>query len=188
MTPLPTIDGGFRCIVADPPWSYRDKGSRISPDQRSALVYPTMSTPDIAALRVEAVSAEDAFLLLWTTDAHLLDGSAAHVATSWGFEPKRIIVWVKRGLSGKLAFGAGHYVRGAHELVVLCRRGKAHVRQRNERSVFEAPRSQHSKKPDALLDLAERLTPGPYLELFARRHREGWVAWGNQLDPGEVAA
>ena len=31
-------------------------------------------------------------------------------------------------------------------------------------------------------DIVERVSPGPYLELFARRRRHGWTAWGNEID------
>jgi N6-adenosine-specific RNA methylase IME4 len=36
----------------------------------------------------------------------------------------------------------------------------------------------HSVKPDAFGDLVERVSPGPYLELFCRRPRMGWDSWG----------
>jgi N6-adenosine-specific RNA methylase IME4 len=44
----------------------------------------------------------------------------------------------------------------------------------------------HSAKPEALQDLAERLSPGPRLELFARRRRAGWTCWGDQLPTAQV--
>ena len=40
----------------------------------------------------------------------------------------------------------------------------------------------HSVKPDFFYDLIEEQSPGPYLELFARRPRAGWDQWGNQID------
>jgi N6-adenosine-specific RNA methylase IME4 len=45
-------------------------------------------------------------------------------------------------------------------------------------SWFEAPRGAHSEKPALFGDLIERMSPGPYLELFARRQRLGWDSWG----------
>ena len=47
-------------------------------------------------------------------------------------------------------------------------------------SWFEWPRGRHSAKPEAFQDLVEQVSPGPYLELFARRNRLGWAAWGNE--------
>jgi N6-adenosine-specific RNA methylase IME4 len=46
---------------------------------------------------------------------------------------------------------------------------------------FTWPRGAHSSKPDAFYDMVERVSPGPYLELFARRARLGdWDYWGDQ--------
>lgn len=46
---------------------------------------------------------------------------------------------------------------------------------------IRAPRRQHSRKPDEQYDRIELLFEGPYIELFAREKRPGWIAWGNQL-------
>ncbi len=45
---------------------------------------------------------------------------------------------------------------------------------------FQWPRGEHSAKPEAFLDLVEQVSPGPYLELFARRQRFGWDTWGDE--------
>jgi N6-adenosine-specific RNA methylase IME4 len=52
---------------------------------------------------------------------------------------------------------------------------------RNVRSSFEAPVGRHSEKPDESYELIERLAPGPYVELFARRKRPGWTCLGNEV-------
>jgi N6-adenosine-specific RNA methylase IME4 len=111
--PLPTPPaGGFRCIVADPSWRFNDRGSRLAPDQvrkrRGRKGYRTLELEAIASMPVREVAADNALLFLWTTDSHLVDGSAAEVAIRWGFEPKRIWTWVKVGpppdlLAGMLA-------------------------------------------------------------------------------------
>lgn len=54
---------------------------------------------------------------------------------------------------------------------------------------FTWPRGLHSQKPEAFLDLVERVSPGPYVELFARRDRLGWDTWGNEsLGTAEMVA
>jgi len=54
---------------------------------------------------------------------------------------------------------------------------------------FQWPRGKHPVKPEAFLDLVERVSPGPYLEMFARRNRLGWDTWGTEsLNHTEVAA
>jgi N6-adenosine-specific RNA methylase IME4 len=61
--------------------------------------------------------------------------------------------------------------------------------QRAPSSWFDWPRSAHSAKPEAFLDHVEQVSPGPYLELFARRDRLGWDTWGNEsLGTAEMAA
>jgi len=51
------------------------------------------------------------------------------------------------------------------------------------------PRGAHSAKPDAFLDIVEQVSPGPYVELFARRARFGWDYWGDEsLGTAEMVA
>ena len=84
----------------------------------------------------------------------------------------------------KLQIGGGHYLRGAQELCLFAARDQTGL-VRDVPNVIFAPRTKHSAKPDELLEIAERLSPGPRLEMFARRARPGWVAWGNQAPGGE---
>jgi N6-adenosine-specific RNA methylase IME4 len=87
-------------------------------------------------------------------------------------------VWVKDRI------GMGWYVRGRHEFLLIARRGDMPTPAEADRpdSVIEAPRERHSEKPSAAYDLIERMYPGaPKVELFARRHRPGWVAWGDEV-------
>lgn len=51
---------------------------------------------------------------------------------------------------------------------------------RHPSSWFTWKRSAHSQKPEAFTDLIEQVSPPPYVELFARRHRLGWDVWGNE--------
>ena len=187
--------GPFKCIVADPPWPIKWSGGpaykingrgekRINPNFKRKLSYPTMTVQEIASLAVSEIAADDAHLYLWTPDKWLISGEAAFVAKSWGFDPLRLIVWCKRG------FGLGRFPRPQHEAVLVCRRGKLDFNLRNSGSVHEwkmpygkAGKSSariHSAKPEEVLDLVEQASPGPYLELFARRRRLGWSYWGNE--------
>jgi N6-adenosine-specific RNA methylase IME4 len=42
--------------------------------------------------------------------------------------------------------------------------------------------------PDGFYEKVVKLFPGPYLELFARERRDGWTAWGDQIDRFREAA
>jgi N6-adenosine-specific RNA methylase IME4 len=99
-------------------------------------------------------------------------------------------LWAEARLT--LQMGMGRITRNVVEYLLIGVRGKnytQHVLQRNqnglvlaeEESVILAPRSTHSTKPEAAYALIERTTPGPYLELFARRERDGWTSWGNEI-------
>lgn len=56
-----------------------------------------------------------------------------------------------------------------------------------ETTWFTWPRGRHSVKPAAFLDLVESVSPGPYVELFARQPRLGWDSWGHGYEIGESA-
>jgi N6-adenosine-specific RNA methylase IME4 len=50
------------------------------------------------------------------------------------------------------------------------------------RQVIFSPRREHSRKPDEVYDLIEKMYPeATKLELFARTARDGWDQWGNEV-------
>lgn len=75
------------------------------------------------------------------------------------------------------------------ELVEFENAGKNPPLSRTPGRWFTWRRGRHGQKPEAFLDLVESVSPGPYLELFARRNRLGWDTWGNEaLEHVEVGA
>jgi N6-adenosine-specific RNA methylase IME4 len=64
--------------------------------------------------------------------------------------------------------------------VLFARRGSLLSSTHIDRNWWQWSRSAHSQKPEAFIDLVEQVSPGPYVELFARRHRLGWDVWGNE--------
>ena len=54
--------------------------------------------------------------------------------------------------------------------------------RRQWNNAFLKPSNYFSAKPEAFQDIVESVSPGPYLELFARRKRLGWSVWGNEVD------
>lgn len=131
--------------------------------------------------------ADDAHLYLWTTNAFI---EAAHdIARTWGFRPITLLTWMKRqhdpceecGGPG-VSMRSGYYFRGATEHCLFATRGKAMRETRDPLPTgFFWKRLPHSVKPEAFYDLVEKMSPGPYLEMFARRNRLGWHTWGNQV-------
>ena len=51
---------------------------------------------------------------------------------------------------------------------------------RSQENIILSRKREHSRKPDEQYDLIEGCSPGPYVELFARGERNGWVAWGDE--------
>lgn len=98
------------------------------------------------------------------------------VMEAWGFTYRSILTWVKP------VFGLGTFLRTASEHLLLGTRGKAPILFRSQPSWLFAPRQEHSHKPEEQYAVIERCSPGPYLELFARRKRPGWDAWGNEVE------
>lgn len=177
----------YRTIVADPPWDHSDgtgwnpgiadyRGTSGSqPPKTTSLPYDCMSLEDICALPVSDRAERDAHLYLWTTNRYLRE--AYYVAESWGFAVVKPLVWVKE----PMGFMGGSFVSSA-EFCLFCRRGTLATLTRAGRQWWLWPRGAHSAKPEAFLDLVESVSPGPYLELFARRQRIGWDYWGNEVD------
>jgi N6-adenosine-specific RNA methylase IME4 len=170
----------YPVIACDPPWQY-DDALDGSDRARGGTPYPTMTEAEICALKVPAD--DDCVLWLWVTNAHLIDGTAARVLEAWGFTPKTLLTWLKSTKDGDgLKLGSGHWLRGATEHVVLATKGKPTWDLKNQATAFVAPVGPHSAKPDRFYELAEQLCPTrPRLEMFARRHREGWVTSGSEL-------
>ena len=166
----------FSTILVDPPWPFKDRGSRITPG------YQFMDEAAILALPVELLAAPQAHLYLWTTDSHL--SLALECCTAWGFLYKQTLVWVKQGTPDRLQIGMGHWYRHAHELCLFAVRGKLKATRHDLPSVLFERRAGHSKKPERLWQLAEKMSPGPRLELFACRRRWGWLCLGDELQPG----
>lgn len=169
-----TIESGarspFGTVCADPPWRYANQGTRGATGDH----YVGMTVDEICALPVSKMIAEEAHLHLWTTNNFLFD--AKQVIEAWGFTYKSCYVWVKKQI------GMGNYWRVSHEFLLLGVRGTLTFKDKSLRSWDEFPRSQHSAKPERVWDRIYRASPGPYLEMFARRAAPGRVCWGNEID------
>jgi N6-adenosine-specific RNA methylase IME4 len=165
-----------RVVLADPPWLFGDK---LPGKTRGAQKhYPGMPAWQIARFPLPELS-DDSLLFLWRVGTH--QEEAAMVMKAWGFKYCGEIVWLKKTSTGKKFFGMGRVVRGAHEVCRIGKRGNPKLKSKAVRSVFEAQVGAHSAKPDAFYDIVEKLSDGPYVELFARRHRDNWTSFGNQL-------
>jgi N6-adenosine-specific RNA methylase IME4 len=168
----------FGVIYADPPYKFQFVESRFKAVENH---YATMTFDMLAALPVSSLAADDSVLLLWAPAAIL--EQALQLVSRWGFTYRSCAVWVKDKI------GMGYYFRNQHEHLLIAVKGNPPVpRPENRRSsVITAPRTEHSRKPDEVYELIERMYPNfSKIELFARQARKGWTAWGNQAPQADT--
>jgi N6-adenosine-specific RNA methylase IME4 len=192
--PLPCVDGGFRCVAADPPWRFRSN-SVARPGRNAARHYACLTPSGIATLPLADVVARDAWLFLWTTGPFIAQGAHVGVMKAWGFSPSGVaFVWAKLNRNAPelffnrddFFFGQGLTTRHNAEYCILGRRGNPKRLAADVREIIAAPRRRHSEKPVEAFARIERFCDGPRLELFARQRRAGWQAWGDEiLNPSE---
>lgn len=180
---LASVHGEFGTILADPPWQFMNRTGKVAPEHKRLMRYPTMALEEIAALPVGQLAADKSHLYLWVPNALLREG--LEVLQAWGFTYKSNIVWYKtRKDGGPDGRGVGFYFRNVTELVLFGTRGSIRTDDAGRRQVnlIAAQKTGHSRKPEELYDVIEGCSYGPYLELFARSPRPGWVQWGNEIE------
>jgi N6-adenosine-specific RNA methylase IME4 len=171
----------YGTVLADPPWRFANRTGKMAPEHRRLSRYPTLTLPDIKALPVRTFVQPASHLYLWVPNALLPEG--LEVMQSWGFTYKTSLVWYKvRRDGGPDRRGVGFYFRNVTELILFGVRGSLRTLSpgRRQENIILSRKQEHSRKPDALYDLIEQCSPGPYLELFARHPRPGWTQWGNE--------
>lgn len=173
----------FGCILADPAWKFGD--SLPGKGRGASKHYGCMDFNDIAKMELPPTE-PDCWLFMWRVAA--MQREALFVAESWGFTIKSEIVWVKTTAKGSVRIGMGRTVRNSHEVCLVCTRGKPTVHNHSIPSVIMAPRGKHSAKPESVQDAIDAIVgPVRKAELFARRHRDGWECFGNELTTASAA-
>jgi N6-adenosine-specific RNA methylase IME4 len=153
------------CIVVDPPWSILG----------STLPYEAIDLDELKGLPIRELAAGRCHLHLWTLP-NPYHFAAYEIIHHWGFRVVSEFVWCKTQL------GKGHYWRMSHEILLTAVRSEDdRFDDQSLRSWIEAPRGRHSEKPDVVRELIERASPGPRLELFARKPVPGWLTWGHEV-------
>ena len=164
----------FNTIYADPPWPYDNQATRSATCNIYKKGEFKMSMDDLKAMPINSLSNDNCHLHLWTTNGFLHE--AMHLIESWGFTYKSCFVWVKPRM------GIGNYWRVSHEFLLFALKGKQPFMAHDEMSWMEMRTGKHSSKPEAIRKKIEKVSPGPYLELFARKVAPGWVSWGNEIE------
>jgi N6-adenosine-specific RNA methylase IME4 len=173
----------FSTILADPPWQFQNRTGKVAPEHKRLRRYQTMSFDEIREMPIAAHAEDKSHLYLWCPNALLEEGLS--VVRAWGFKYKTNIVWYKvRKDGGPDGRGVGFYFRNVTELLLFGIRGTMRTLTpgRTQVNLLKTRKQEHSRKPDEVYDIIEACSPAPYLELFARERRKGWVQWGDELD------
>ena len=179
-------DKKYNIIYADPPWEYRQSGSKTNSRGMAKQHYDTMTTEEICKLPISQISTANAICFMWATFPNI--DQALAVMKEWGFLYKTAaFVWVKKNKKTNSNFwGMGAYTRANAEVCLLGIKKKTKatecVKSHAVNQIIEAPVERHSKKPDVVRDkIIELLGDASRIELFARQHADGWDCWGNEV-------
>lgn len=185
----------FKVIVVDPPWDQRKTGKRRShPNQESNLLpYSTMSKEEIMNLPVDKIADEkNSFLWLWVTNSKdfktkkPIMQQGFEIMEKWGFKYYTIVTWNKK--TGVCPFGP-YQITTEH--VLFGYKGTAnfpHNSWGKLQTSFESTvkrkkvNENHSNKPDVFYQSIVEYFPGPRIDLFARKEKNGFFGWGNEYE------
>ena len=169
----------FRTIVADPPWTKNQSSGKSGGYGGAINHYSLMDIERIKAMPIADFADEDAHLYLWVTNSNIDEG--LEVVKAWGFRYITMFHWIKPKL------GVGNYLRNASETCIFAVRGKLPPKCRTQINWLISYPTIHSEKPREFMSIVERVSPGPYLELFCRRRpasNEKWYCFGNETEGG----
>ena len=174
-------------VYADPPWKY-PKGMGWKGGKRpggNVCAYPCMTVEEMVAQH-RPKTEPDAVCFMWTTGT--MFDRALELLRGWGFVYVTVaFVWVK----DRVTLSA--YTLPQTEFVILGKKGRSgsvlelftsKVRQLVHPSTQPVG---HSVKPDEVYERIERMVqnnaerPLRKLEMYARRPRDGWIAFGNEI-------
>lgn len=177
------LPGDFGSILIDPPWRFLNRTGKMAPEHKRLNRYQTLSFEEIADLPVASLAAPCCHLYLWCPNALLPQG--LETMRAWRLQYNTNLVWYKiRQDGGPDDRGVGFYFRNVTELLLFGIKGRMRTLAsgRSQVNVLMSRKEEHSKKPDAVYELIERCSPGPYCELFSRQRIPGWSQWGNEVD------
>lgn len=179
-----TFSQTYDVVLADPPWSYEGQQDKWG---AAAKFYNTMPSNHIYKLPIPVK--KPGLVFLWATGPKLHYGIEAF--KEWGLHYRGVaFVWVKTKQDGTPIAAQGvrpSTVKPLTEFVLV----GSNVKEGRPlpladesicQTVF-APKREHSRKPDEVQERIERMYPtATRLEMFARRRREGWDAWGDEIE------
>jgi len=170
------VDKKYQLIVIDPPWHIVKTKRKVRPNQVH-MDYPLMSLEEIKCLPVSSIAdPNNCICFLWTIDKYL--HSSKEILENWGFKYHLTMSWDKT--NGIAFYGFNRQT----EFVVVGFKGKqeAYPRRKTMRTSFTCKSTKHSEKPDIFYDMLSVLPHNPRIDIFARKKRDGWDVFGNEVE------
>lgn len=173
----------YGTIVIDPPWPMKKIEREVRPNQVE-FDYPTMDYEVLRAFRVKFQLLADinCHVFMWTTQKFL--PMALRLFEDYEIKYVLTLVWHKAG--GFQPVGLPQY---NCEFALYGRIGTPEFLDTKAFDCcFEAPRAEHSRKPNEFYDLVKRVTPDGRIDVFSREKRDGFDQYGNEpMKFGEAA-
>jgi len=168
----------YRVVVIDPPWNVKKITHRARPNQVE-MDYSTMSIDQIAALNIAPLVSSDGWVFLWTTQKFLF--KARDILVGWGLSHLLTMTWEKT--YGRSAGMPLYGFRWNVEFILVGYKNKPPLWPKRKLipAAFSAENIRHSQKPDKFYNMVATLG-SPRIDIFARRQREGWDVWGNEVE------
>jgi len=167
--------GEYDVIVIDPPWKV---DFDYSPDHymgRVANPYPEMTVEQIKNIKLPTKT--NSILWLWTTHSQIWN--AIEILRFWGFEYKCLLVWDKESM------GIGKWLRKQCEFCLLGIKGKPVWTATDVRDIIREQKTKHSAKPEGFYKMVDDICVGKKLDYFARKKRDGWSVYGDEINVKE---
>lgn len=161
----------FACVYLDLPWSNLQSLGTGADDVSSFA-------EKLAAVRVGDLCEGHAHLHIWADDKSW--AAARQIMEAWGFQFRSLLV-------GLLPLGQpGDWWVRAHEFLLLGVKGELPFMERNLNSWMRVERDASGRASSRVRRIIERVSPGPYLELYGSQPASGWTIVGMQGDSSKT--
>jgi len=171
----------YNTIVIDPPWNI-SMGAipKCRPNRARQLPYKTMNLEEIKQFPIKDYAEDGAHIYCWTTNKMIW--FIPEIFKAWGVRFHLIIPMIKpTGMTPLLTgykFAAEYCILGFFNPPMQKFIGAGKL---NWIKAFNKAGS-HSSKPDEFYSLVEQMSPGPRIDIFSRKKREGWEQYGDEIN------
>jgi N6-adenosine-specific RNA methylase IME4 len=161
---LKPVGGKFRTLVFDPAWD----SDWLSKSARAHADYAKQTLEELYALDVRAWADAEAGCHLYCCVTNNFSYEGHKLVDHWGFQHRSVITWIKPP-----PFGQGHYFRNSTEHILFATLGDTKTRPAAASipTHFEAPRGEHSEKPEKFYEIVRAASYPPYGEANQREPR-----------------